>query len=56
MEDKKNHKGSVDSASVANDESNDSEVSADVLSVSSGIDSLIDSWISDSAYSYNVSK
>jgi hypothetical protein len=54
LEDKKNQKGSADSVNVANDESDDSEVSADLLSVSSGTDSLIDSWILDSACSYHM--
>lgn len=54
LEDKKNQKGSADSVSVANDESDDSEVSADLLSVSSGTDSLIDSWVLDSACSYHM--
>ena len=43
LEDKKNRKGSTDSVSVANGEFDDSEVSAYVLSVSSGENSLIDS-------------
>jgi hypothetical protein len=43
LEDKKNQKGSADSVNAAHDQSNDSEVNAYVLSVSSGIDSLIDS-------------
>jgi hypothetical protein len=40
LDGKKNHNGSVDSINVANDESNDSEVSTNLLSVSLGNDSL----------------
>jgi hypothetical protein len=54
LEDKKNQKGSIDLVSVADGESDDSEVSVDVLSVSSGKNSLIDSWVSDSACSYHI--
>jgi len=43
LEDKKNHKSSIDLFNVAKVESNDNEVSADLLSVSSNTDSLIHS-------------
>jgi hypothetical protein len=43
LEDKKNQKGSANSVSVADGESNDNKVNTDVLSVSSGKNSLIDS-------------
>jgi hypothetical protein len=54
LEDKKNRKGSANSVSVANDKSDDCEVCADLLSVSLGTDSLIDSSILDSDCSYHV--
>jgi hypothetical protein len=54
LEDKKNQKGSADLVSVANGEFDDSEAYADVLSVSSGKNSLIDSWVLDSACSYHM--
>jgi hypothetical protein len=54
LKDKKNQKGFADSVNMANNESNDSEFYADVLSVSTGTDSLIDSWILDSACSYHM--
>jgi hypothetical protein len=43
LEDKKNHKGSIDSVSVADGKFDDSEPYADVLLVSSCNNSLIDS-------------
>jgi hypothetical protein len=43
LEDKKNQKSFANSVSVANGESDDSEAYADVLSISSGKNSLIDS-------------
>jgi hypothetical protein len=43
LEDKKNQKGSADSVSVVDGESDDSEAYADVLSVSLSKNSLIDS-------------
>ena len=43
LEDKKNQKDFADSVSVVNDEFDDSEAYADVLSISSGKNSLIDS-------------
>lgn len=39
---------------MANDESDDSEANTEALSISSGTDSLIDSWILDSACSYHI--
>jgi hypothetical protein len=54
LEDKKNQKGSADSVSVADGEFDDSEAYVDVLSVSSGKNSLIDSWVLDSACSYHM--
>jgi hypothetical protein len=39
---------------VASGESDDSKVSIDVLSVSLGKNSLIDSWVLDSACSYHM--
>jgi hypothetical protein len=52
LKDKKNHKGSADSVSVADGEFDDSEAYANVLSISSGKNYLIDSWVLDSACSY----
>jgi hypothetical protein len=54
LEDKKNQKGFTDLVSVADGEFDDSEAYADVLSVSSGKNSLIDSWVLDSACSYHI--
>ena len=54
LEDKKNQKGSTDSVSWADGESDDIEVSAVVLSISLGKISLIDSWILNSACSYHM--
>jgi hypothetical protein len=54
LEDKKNQKGSADSVSVVDGEFDDNEAYADVLSVSSGKNSLIDSWVLDFACSYHM--
>jgi hypothetical protein len=54
LEDKKNKKSFVNLVSVANDESEDSKVNTNLLSVSLGIDSLIEFWILDSACSYHI--
>jgi hypothetical protein len=54
LEDKKNHKGFAYSISVADGEFDDSEAYPDVLLVSSGKNSLIDSWVLDFACSYHM--
>jgi hypothetical protein len=54
LEDKKNKKGSADSVNVVDGEFDDNEAYADVLSISLGKNSLIDSWVLDSACSYHI--
>ena len=46
---KKNGKKPLESASVIEETSDDSEVSADLLPVSLGINVLLESWLLDSA-------
>ena len=47
LEEKKNGKKPLESASVAEETSDDSEVGADLLSVSSGNNVLLESWVLD---------
>ena len=54
LKEKKNGKKPIESASVAEETSNDSEVGADLLSVSSGNNALLESWVLDSACSYHM--
>ena len=54
LEKKKNGKKLLESASVAEETSNDSEVSANLLLVSSGNNVLLESWVLDSACSYHM--
>ena len=54
LEKKKNGKKSLESASVAEETSDDHEVGADLLSISSGNNVLLESWILDSACSYHM--
>ena len=54
LEEKKNGKKPLESASVAEETSDDSEVGADLLSVSSGNNVLLEFWVLDSAYSYHM--
>ena len=54
LEEKKNGKKPLDLASVAKETSNDSKVGADLLSVSSCNNVLLDSWVLDSACSYHM--
>lgn len=49
LEEKKNGKKPLESVSVAEEMSDDSEVGADLLSVSSGNNVLLESWVLDSA-------
>ena len=54
LEEKKNGKKPLESASVAEETSNDSEVGADLLLVSSGSNVLLESWVLDSTCSYHM--
>ena len=54
LEEKKNGKKPLESASVAEVTSDDSEVGADLLSVSSSNNVLLESWVLDSACSYHM--
>ena len=54
LEEKKNGKKPLESASVAEETSDNSEVGADLLSVSSGNNVLLESWVLDSACSYHM--
>ena len=54
LEEKKNGKKPLESASVTEETSDDSEVGADLLSVSSGNNVLLESWVLDSACSYHM--
>ena len=54
LEEKKNKKKPLESASVAEETLDDSEVSADLLSISSGNNVLLESWVLDSACSYHM--
>ena len=54
LEEKKNGKKSLESASVAEVTSDDNEVGADLLLISSGNNVLLESWILDSACSYHM--
>ena len=47
LEEKKNGKKPLESANVAEETSDDSEVGADLLSVSSGNNVLLESWVLD---------
>ena len=52
LEEKKNGKKPLESASVAEETSDDSEVGVDLLSISSDNNVLLESWVLDSACSY----
>ena len=52
LEEKKNGKKSLESASVAEATSDDSEVGVDLLSISSGNNVLLESWVLDSSGNY----
>ena len=52
LEEKKNGKKSLESASVAEETSDDSEVGVDLLSISSGNNVLLESWVLDSSGNY----
>ena len=54
LEKKKNGKKLLESASVAEETSDDSEVGADLLLVSSSNNVLLESWVLDSACSYHM--
>ena len=54
LEEKKNGKKPLESASVAEETLGDSEVGADLLSVSLGNNVLLESWVLDSACSYHM--
>ena len=54
LEEKKNGKKLLESASVAEETSDDSEVGADLLLVSSGNNVLLESWVLDSTCSYHM--
>ena len=54
LEEKKNGKKSLESASVAKETSDDSEVGANLLSVFSGNNVLLESWVLDSVCSYHM--
>ena len=54
LEEKKNGKKLLESASVAEETSDDSEVGADLLLVSSSNNVLLESWVLDSACSYHM--
>ena len=52
LEEKKNGKKSLESASVAEETSDDNEVGVDLLSISSGNNVLLESWVLDSSGNY----
>ena len=54
LKEKKNGKKPLESASVAEETSNDSEIGAHLLSVSSSNNVLLESWVLDSACSYHM--
>ena len=54
LKEKKNGKKPLESASVVEDTSDDSEVGTDLLSVSLGNNVLLESWVLNSACSYHV--
>ena len=54
LEERKNEKKAVESASVVEEKSDNSEVDGDLLSVSSGNDALSESWLLDYACSYHI--
>ena len=51
---KKNGKKPLESASVTEETSDDSEIGIDLLSVLLGNNVLLESWVLDSAYSYHI--
>ena len=53
LEEKRNEKKPLESASVAKETSDNNEVGADLLLVSLGNNVLSESWVSDSTYSYH---
>jgi hypothetical protein len=54
LEERKNEKKAVESVSVIEKKSDDSEVDGDLLSISSGNDALSKSWLLDYACSYHM--
>ena len=54
LEEKKNGKKPLESASIAKETSDDSEIGADLLSISSGNNVLLESWVLDSACSCHM--
>ena len=54
LKEKKNGKKPLESASVAEETSDDSEVGADLLSVSLNNNVLLESWVLDSVCSYHM--
>ena len=54
LEEKKNGKKPLESVSVVEETSDDSEVGADLLSISSGNNVLLESWVLDSTCSYHM--
>ena len=54
LKEKKNGKKPLESASVVEDTSDDSEVGTDLLSVSLGNNVLLESWVLNSACSYHM--
>ena len=54
LEEKKNEKKPLESASVAEETLDDSEVGANLLSVSSSNNVLLESWVLDLACSYHM--
>ena len=54
LEERKNEKKAAKSASVVEEKSDSSEVDGDLLSVSSGNDALLESWVLDSACFYHM--
>ena len=54
LEEKKNGNKPLESACVVEETSDDSEVGADLLSISSGSKVLLESWVLDSTCSYHM--
>ena len=54
LKERKNEKKAAKSASVVEEKSDGSEVDGDLLSVSSGNDALLESWVLDSACFYHM--
>ena len=54
LEEKKNGNKPLESACVVEETSDDSEVGADLLSISSGNNVLLESWVLDSTCSYHM--